>query len=135
MVEYAKSLEDTRNLAFKLAAKLVGTETITLNGELGSGKTTFVQFLGEALGVEDNITSPTFNIVRYYEGKFPLRHFDMYRLQEHELAELGFNEVMSEPGINIIEWNKAPLYGKIIDISIEVAEGEQRIFTIKGIEL
>ncbi|MGI6213783.1 MAG: tRNA (adenosine(37)-N6)-threonylcarbamoyltransferase complex ATPase subunit type 1 TsaE [Christensenellales bacterium] len=128
-------LNDTRILAEKLAARLKGVETITLTGQLGSGKTTFVQFLAAALGVEENITSPTFNIVRFYQGKFPLRHFDMYRLGEDELEELGFSEIMGEPGINVIEWNKAPLHGGVINISIEITGDESRLFSVEGIEL
>jgi len=132
---YCNSLADTKALAQRLALCLQGNETIILSGELGSGKTTFVQYLAAALDIKENITSPTFNIVRSYNGKYPLRHFDMYRLQEAELAELGFEELMQEQGINVIEWNKAPLLADIITIQIDFISESARLFSIQGIEL
>jgi len=131
----SNSLKDTQALAKKIAQHLQGNETIILSGELGSGKTTFVQFLAAALDIKDNITSPTFNIVRFYNGKYPLRHFDMYRLQAAELAELGFEEIMSEHGINVIEWNKAQVFGDSITINIDFISKQARLFTVQGIDL
>lgn len=132
---YCNSLEDTKKLAQKLAQHLQGNETIILSGELGSGKTTFVQHLAATLDIKENITSPTFNIVRFYNGKYPLRHFDMYRLQETELAELGFEEIIDSYGINVIEWNKAPFLGDAIIIDIDFISEHARLFSIQGIDI
>lgn len=132
---YCNSLADTEKLAQRLAQHLQGNETIILSGELGSGKTTFVQYLAVALDVKENITSPTFNIVRFYNGKYPLRHFDMYRLQEAELAELGFEEIIDSYGINVIEWNKALFLDDAITIDIDFISENARLFSIQGIDI
>ena len=128
----SKSIEDTNDLAKRLADTLEGGEIILLSGDLGAGKTTFTKGLAAALGVQDEVTSPTFTIMNVYEdGKFKLNHLDMYRIErEEDLYEIGVEEAMTEDTITVIEWNKLTLKDKkIIKIDI-VTSKNKRIFTI-----
>lgn len=116
------SVEDTEKFANELSKDMKGGEIILLNGDLGAGKTTFTKAFAKSLGVQANVTSPTFTFMKEYFGKFPIYHFDMYRVSdEDELYELGLNEYLeSENGICVIEWNKFRTISKpVISISIE----------------
>ncbi len=98
---------DTINFAKNLASKLVSKDVIVLSGELGSGKTKFVQGILTYFGLEDEISSPTFNIVNEYTSdKFPIYHFDVYRLEDVvEFYEIG-GEDYFENGLCLIEWGE-----------------------------
>ena len=127
-----KTVEQTYDLAKKLASTLDGGEIILLSGDLGAGKTTFTKGLAKALGINDEVTSPTFTILNVYEsGRVKLNHLDMYRVENaDELAELGVEDCFDEDAVTVIEWNKFESFdGKVIDISIS-QEGEDRIFEI-----
>ena len=102
----SNSPNETARLAEKFGQRVREGTVIALTGELGAGKTLFVQSLARTLGVESNVTSPTFNLMNMYEGICPIIHFDLYRLQnEEDLEEIGFYEyVESEEGIVLIEW-------------------------------
>ena len=107
MFEYkSASPEQTAALAEKLAGIIQPGTVICLNGDLGAGKTLFVQNLARALGVQGEVTSPTFNLMNVYEGRMNIFHFDLYRLeQEYELEEIGFYDYADEPdGLVVIEW-------------------------------
>jgi len=99
---------ETKELARKLAQRLIGGEVICLVGELGSGKTTFVQGLAEGLGIEAPIISPTFTIVREYFGRLSLFHIDAYRLNGLSVDEIqkqiGLWDYMERGGVVAIEW-------------------------------
>lgn len=130
---YSKSEEDTALLALALSKVLQGNEKIILEGELGAGKTTFTKGLAKALGVEEEITSPTFTIMnQYLSGKFPIYHLDMYRIEkEEDIYELGIEDEIDN-GITIIEWNKLEsLTGKIFVVKIDVLDENNRKFNIK----
>ena len=130
---YSKSVDDTNLLALALSKELQGNEKIILEGELGAGKTTFTKGLAKALGVEDEVTSPTFTIMnQYLGGKYPLYHLDMYRIEkEEDIYELGVEDEIDN-GITIIEWNKLQsLTGKIIVVKIDVLDENSRKFNIK----
>ncbi len=103
-----KNIEETYNLAEKIAENLSGGEILLLNGDLGAGKTTFTKGLAKALNVDDIITSPTFTIMKEYEGRLNLYHFDMYRIGDaDEVYELGFDDYLYDSnGVAVIEWNK-----------------------------
>ena len=92
MVKFiSSSASETENIGKKLAKKLKGTEVIALFGGLGAGKTAFTRGLSEGLGFEDGVSSPTFALVHEYEGKFPIFHFDMYRVTTYDdLYSTGF---------------------------------------------
>ena len=134
MFEYKSiSPEKTAMLATRIANIIKPSTVICLNGDLGAGKTLFVQNLARALGVEGDVTSPTFNLMNIYEGKMKIFHFDLYRLeQEYELEEIGFYDYVEEPdGLVLIEWAE-----KFVDclpdnyISLEIqrtGQDDQRI--------
>lgn len=99
------SYEDTAGIAAELAKTLKGGEFIAMYGDLGAGKTAFVQGLAKALGITRHVTSPTFNIVNEYEGRLPLYHFDVYRIADpDEMYEIGFEEYLYSDGVCVVEW-------------------------------
>lgn len=99
------SPEETRALAVTLAAELQSGTVLALHGELGSGKTCFVQGLARALGVRQPVTSPTFTIVNEYRGRCPLVHMDLYRISDpQELLSIDFENYLDTEGITVIEW-------------------------------
>ena len=96
---------ETRELGRALAAALAPGDVISLTGDLGAGKTRFVQGVAAGLGVDEPVTSPTFTIMKIYEGRLPLYHFDVYRLQKiTELQAIGYEEYFFGEGATIIEW-------------------------------
>lgn len=97
------SVEDTIQLATKIASFVTPGTLITLKGDLGAGKTTFTKALGKALGVKKTINSPTFTILKIYQGTIPLYHMDTYRL-EGITQDLGFDEYFEGDGVCIVEW-------------------------------
>lgn len=97
--------EATRVIAAQLAELLEPGDVLTLSGDLGAGKTTFTQGLAEGLGVEDTVNSPTFTLIREYEGRVPLYHMDVYRLGEQASSDdLGIEEYLYGDGVSVIEW-------------------------------
>ena len=102
--------EDTRRLACALAGTLGGTETIALRGPLGAGKTFFVRELCLALGVRDNVSSPSYVLLHEYDAPgYTVHHFDLYRLEsEEEVWELGLRELLGQ-GLVLIEWPELAL--------------------------
>ena len=103
----AKSAKETQDFAKKFAKNLKGSRVIALYGDLGAGKTTFVQALAKELGIKNKLISPTFVIMREYERqKFKLFHIDLYRINsEDEIFDLGILELFSSPrNIIAIEW-------------------------------
>ncbi len=95
---------DTAKIAALLAPLCHDGDVLALMGDLGAGKTFFSQQFIHALGIDAAVTSPTFTLLQIYEGKIPVHHFDLYRLEDAlELEEIGFNEYTSY-GISLIEW-------------------------------
>lgn len=102
------SPEDTRILGAALAPMLLPGDVISLSGDLGAGKTVFVQGLAAALGVHAAVTSPTFTIVHEYEGRYRVVHVDVYRLSSfQEVLDLGFEELVDPEAILVVEWGEA----------------------------
>jgi len=123
----------------EIFAEKVGKEVfpgflLCLEGDLGAGKTTFTKFLGKNIGIEDMINSPTFTIMKIYEGDLDLFHMDVYRLQgigsDYDLEEYIYGD-----GVCVIEW-----YKNIIDslpheklvIEIEIMDASKRLLKIEG---
>lgn len=99
------SPEETEKLAEKLALSLMPGDILALKGEIGSGKTTFVQGLARGLGVSAAVNSPTFMLVNEFEGRVPLYHVDFYRVNsEQELVNLGLEQYYFGRGVTVIEW-------------------------------
>lgn len=118
--------DETYALAERVAETLKGGETILLHGDLGAGKTTFTKGLARALGVKEEVTSPTFTVCNVYEsGRLPLYHLDMYRMEsEDEIAELGIEDTEPDNAVTVVEWNKiGNLTGRVIDVTI-TADGD-----------
>ncbi|MGI6091922.1 MAG: tRNA (adenosine(37)-N6)-threonylcarbamoyltransferase complex ATPase subunit type 1 TsaE [Veillonellaceae bacterium] len=106
-----KSPEETFKLGAQLAKFLADGDIICLAGNLGAGKTVFVQGIASSLNIEETVTSPTFNILNIYEGSLSVYHFDLYRLDyAGQLLDIGFYEYTAgRNGLAIIEWpNKFP---------------------------
>jgi tRNA threonylcarbamoyladenosine biosynthesis protein TsaE len=103
----SSSPEETEGLAAALAAELEQGDVVTVSGELGSGKTTFVRGAARALGVEGPVTSPTYTIGHLYEGRVPLAHLDLYRFEGMADAEWGDLESYFEDTIAFVEWPEA----------------------------
>ena len=100
--------EATKQLAATLAPYLQPNDVIVLTGDLGAGKTQFVQGVARGLGVRDAVVSPTFNLVLVYEGgRLPLYHFDWYRLDEAaQLEDIGYFDLIEAGGVSFIEWGE-----------------------------
>ena len=103
---FVENLEATLSLGKKLGELLQPGMLITLDGDLGAGKTTFTKGIGQGLQIKRVINSPTFTILKQYRGRLQLSHFDAYRL-EGENEELGFEEMFEDGGVCVIEW---PMY-------------------------
>ncbi|WP_163970896.1 tRNA (adenosine(37)-N6)-threonylcarbamoyltransferase complex ATPase subunit type 1 TsaE [Oceanobacillus halotolerans] len=97
------SHEETIQFAERLAILLRPGDVVTLEGDLGTGKTTFTKGIANGLGVKRNVNSPTFTIVKEYEGELPLYHMDVYRLEDSD-EDIGFDEYFYGDGISIVEW-------------------------------
>jgi len=132
-----KSVDDTRALASELASVARPGDLLLLGGDLGAGKTSFVQGFGRALGVEEPITSPTFVIVHTYDGSFPIIHVDAYRLDHlQELLDLGLGETLDHEGVTLIEWGDvvAPaLPPEFLEVRLQLGEGDdERVIHLRG---
>lgn len=134
----AHDLIQTRDLANAFAKVLKPPMIVLLTGDLGAGKTTFVKEVAKALGVKDEVTSPTFTLLNVYRGNFPIYHFDMYRLSSAEEAlNVGFEEYFDKTkldGVCFVEWAEN-VEGLIKEYDFEVKITKQgikhRTFVIK----
>ena len=101
--KYIDTLEETQVLAIRLAGLVHPQYTITLEGDLGAGKTTFTQSFAKGLGVKRTVNSPTFTIMKQYEGRIPLNHLDVYRLADSD-EDLGWEEIFFGDAVTVVEW-------------------------------
>ena len=129
----SRSEDDTRELAENLESEKFPGMVICLNGELGSGKTLFVKAFAKALGIEDDVTSPTFNIIKeYLDGEMELYHMDVYRVEDN-YESVGIEDYFKRDGVSIIEW--ADMISDILpderlDINIAIAGENSRVITL-----
>ncbi|WP_066372257.1 tRNA (adenosine(37)-N6)-threonylcarbamoyltransferase complex ATPase subunit type 1 TsaE [Neobacillus fumarioli] len=97
------SSEETFRFAEKLAQFLQPGDVIALEGDLGAGKTTFTKGLAKGLEIKKTVNSPTFTIIKEYQGKLPLYHMDVYRVED-SYEDLGFDEYFEGDGVTVVEW-------------------------------
>lgn len=95
--------EETMSLAERLSNLIQPGDVIALEGDLGAGKTTFTKGLAKGLGISRNVNSPTFTIIKEYNGRLPLYHMDVYRLKD-SMEDLGFDEYFHGDGVTVVEW-------------------------------
>ncbi len=133
-----QSAEETRALARRLARKLQPGVILLLIGELGAGKTTFVQGLAEGLGIDPKlISSPTFVLIQEYTGgRLPLYHVDAYRIRDpRELSEVGLEEYFERDGVVVIEWGdklRELVPPQAIEVHFEIVDESCRRVRIVG---
>jgi tRNA threonylcarbamoyladenosine biosynthesis protein TsaE len=134
-----KSADDTRDLAAHVASVARVGDVLLLTGDLGAGKTTFTQGFGRALGVDQQITSPTFTLVHQYPGRdVELVHADMYRLERlHEIVDLALPELIDKGGIAVVEWGEAAapvLPQEYLQVRVEFGEADDdRAFAFEAV--
>ena len=130
----SRNEKDTMELAENIESEKFPGMIICLDGELGSGKTVFVKGFAKSLGIEETITSPTFNIVKEYtNGEMPLYHMDVYRLEDNE-SEIGFNDYFSQNAVSIIEWSdliEDQLPEERLDIKFKIIDENTRVLILK----
>lgn len=128
------SPEETVALGKKIGGMLKNGDVIAMQGTLAAGKTTITKGIAAALGIEDTITSPTFCLISEYQGKMPLYHMDVYRLNGAEdFAELGTDDMIYGNGVSIIEWSEkimTELPRKTILLKITTQEDGTRLIEI-----
>ncbi len=96
--------QQTLDFAKRLAEMLQPGDVIALEGDLGAGKTTFTKGLAEGLGIKRTVNSPTFTIIKEYQGtRMPLYHMDVYRVED-SFEDLGFDEYFEGNGVTVVEW-------------------------------
>lgn len=126
---------ETMKVAEQLALLLNPGDVITLEGELGVGKTIFAKGIARGLGVKQAVTSPTFTIVKEYEGELPLYHMDAYRL-EHSDEDIGFDEYFYGNGISVVEWAQFIedyLPNHTLNVHIQYVDDDTRLLTFTPI--
>ncbi|MDO8477951.1 MAG: tRNA (adenosine(37)-N6)-threonylcarbamoyltransferase complex ATPase subunit type 1 TsaE [Candidatus Rokubacteria bacterium] len=101
----SRSPEDTQAIGARLGARLTAGDVVACIGELGAGKTCFLQGLARGLGVQADVTSPTFVLINHYRGRLPVYHVDAYRTESlTELVDLGVEELFHGDGVTVVEW-------------------------------
>ena len=136
----SKNVNETISLGKKIAKFLFKGSVITLNGDLGAGKTTFTKGIGKGLNIKEEINSPTFNILKCYFNKNDLNmyHIDAYRLEDvpNENKNIGLEEVIEGDGVTLIEWDKFIKefidYDLSLNIEILINEDNTRKFIIES---
>lgn len=130
------SLEDTKRLALEISKHAFRGMVISLDGDLGAGKTTFTKSFAKGLNIIEEVSSPTFNILKcYFKGKMPLYHIDAYRLEDGINVDIGLEEVIEGDGVCIVEWGIfiSSLIFEPLNIKIEILDQNTRIFTVSSI--
>ncbi|MEA1939724.1 MAG: tRNA (adenosine(37)-N6)-threonylcarbamoyltransferase complex ATPase subunit type 1 TsaE [Candidatus Caldatribacteriota bacterium] len=133
-----KSPEETKKIGEKIAKLIKSGDILLFFGELGAGKTCFIQGIAEELKVKDYVTSPSFTIINEYQGKIPIYHFDLFRLNNfEEIVDLGYEEYFYGNGLTLVEWaeklekNLPVEYLKIIITFLDF-QRRKLTFTSKG---
>lgn len=129
--------EATRACGAVLARYLQPQDVILLSGDLGAGKTALTKGVADGLGVGIPVTSPTFNILLVYEGRIPLYHFDLYRLEDfYQLEDIDYYAMLEADGVSVVEWGDrfceaTPQDG--LSVSITISGDDDRCLTMQPI--
>ena len=130
------NLQDTEKIGKIISRNLEKGTVLCLDGDLGVGKTALTQFIAREFGINEYITSPTFTIIKEYEGRLPFYHMDVYRIEtEDDMYDLGYDEYIYSEGVAIIEWSKkieGILPENRIDIVMKRLDDSRRLLTISG---
>ena len=136
MIFETHSPEETEQIGYALAQKLLPGTVIAYEGDLGAGKTAFTRGLARGLGCTEQVTSPTYTIVNeYLTGKMPLFHFDMYRLTcADDLFDIGWEDYLERGGVCAVEWseNVEDALENPVRISIHKTGENSRTITVTG---
>lgn len=139
MIYETFSPEETYDVGVKISKEAKPGDIYCLLGDIGVGKTVFSKGFAKGLHIDESITSPTFTIVNEYEGRYPLYHFDLYRIEDgEELEEIGFEEYLFSRGVCLIEWAERieemiPEYARKIIIEKHLEKGfDYRKITMEG---
>lgn len=138
----SRSLADTQTLARVIGHRLSPGALLMLNGDLGSGKTSFVQGLAQGLEVPEHyyVTSPTFTLINEYPGKYDLYHIDLYRIDHPDaLDDIGFYDIISGYGVVAVEWAdkfRSQLPTEFLELKFEIMDENSRhiVITATGLE-
>lgn len=136
------SVEETQKLGKRVGLWLEGGNVVALTGDIGSGKTSFVQGIAQGLEVPGNyyITSPTYTLINEYPGRYPLFHIDLFRIENNvDFEDIGLYEILNGAGVVVIEWadrlHKDYLSGHVV-IHFEILDDNSRkiFITVYGLE-
>ncbi len=131
------SPDATREIAARIGRRLTSGMVLAIEGDLGSGKTCFVQGLARGLGVppEVYVTSPSYTLVNSYDGRLPLHHVDLYRLAGADLEDIGLYDLMAPPAVVAIEWAERMAEDRpqdILEVRLQVTAADHRRLTLSG---
>lgn len=136
MIFLTHSADETIELGKKIGSMLQPGAIIAMEGALAAGKTTITKGIAEALEIDESITSPTFTLISQYEGRLPLYHMDVYRLDSSEdFINLGVEDLIYGEGVSIIEWSekvKDELPAYTIVLRLELTDDGDRKITIEN---
>lgn len=134
-----QSAGQTKNLGIRLGQSLTPGTVVGLEGPLGAGKTTLIQGVCQGLGVKEKVISPTFVLMHVYAGRIPVYHFDLYRLEENQIDDLGWEEYLEGSGVSLIEWaDRAKNRFQLGHLRIQIRVGQNadlREFTFQEHEI
>jgi len=138
-IHLCRTIEDTLALGKKIGEICLPGTVISLRGPLGSGKTVIAKGIALALGIVESIVSPTFTLVQEYEGKLPMHHMDLYRIDSiEEFAGIGGEELLYNNGITLIEWSEKIdriLPPQTIYITIAILDDQTRSVSLEGMRI
>ncbi|HER23978.1 MAG TPA: tRNA (adenosine(37)-N6)-threonylcarbamoyltransferase complex ATPase subunit type 1 TsaE [Candidatus Atribacteria bacterium] len=130
-----KSPEETKKIGKKVGKLAKPGDLIAFYGELGAGKTCFIQGISQGLKVQEYVTSPSFNIINEYKGKIPIFHFDFYRIdKEEEILGLNYEEYFYGEGLTVVEWSEKVeqfLPQEHLKIDIKFKDRSQRLISFE----
>src|SRR3954468_15431293 len=138
----SRCADETQALGERLAPLLRRGDVVVLTGDLGAGKTVLAKGIAAGLGVSEPVVSPTFTIVREYEGDIPFQHLDVYRLDHlQEVIDLGLDELLDGHAVTVVEWGEAVsalLPTDRLEVSLmllppEEADDDTRVVELHGV--